>query len=265
MTHDDRDLHALRVLDPAHSPRPEAGRDPGAQAVLTRVLETPQGEPPGGGVSQIGGRRRWAAVGIAAAAVAAALVILPLGGEPQHAFATWSATPQEASTSALDDVSERCSPRSSSSIWDRNAIIAEERGRVTFVVALTELSLQHCLLVDGEFFSASSGNVRLHGADIGADEVQTYLAGSSGSSEDAYSTIMGRVGDDVIGVEIHPSDSAFESDAPAELEAPDSVTATVDSGHYGAWWPGSSDEFELTIHLADGTVLENVPAFEHDR
>lgn len=280
MTHDERDLGSdlrdLRALDPAHDPRPDAGREPAAQALLSRVLEASQDETSGSDVEQIGDRRRrrrWAVGGVAAAAVAATLVILPLSGEPEHAFATWTAVPQEVPTSALEDVTG-CTPAGDgSSMWEQDAIITEQRGRVTFVVALTEFSLRHCLLVDGEFLSSSSSNIRSQPADIAPDEVRTSQASASGSGADSYTAIVGRVGADVIGVEVHPSGPAESGllplpDAPEAPGPPDSlesVTATVDSGHYGAWWPGWSEEFELTIHLADGTTLENMPAFEHDR
>lgn len=267
MTHDERDLGSdlreLRTLDPAHDPRPDAGREPDAQALLSRVLVASQQETSASDVERIGDRRRrrWAVGGIAAAAVAATLVILPLGGEPEHAFATWTAVPQEVPADELEDVTECTRPGDGSSLWERDAIITEQRGQITFVVALTEISLRHCLLVEGEFRSSSSSNMRHQPADIAPDHVRTSMASSSGSGDDSYTAIVGRVGENVVGVEIHPSGSAFESDSPAAPEAPESVTATVESGHYGAWWPGSSDEFELTIHLADGTTVENVPAF----
>ncbi|MFD1504101.1 hypothetical protein FE374_06655 [Georgenia yuyongxinii] len=76
--------------------------------------------------------------------------------------------------------------------------------------------------------------------------------------------ILGRVGTDVVGVDVHPLVSPDDAPAlPAEL--PESVQATVGSGYYDAWWPGAGGQFELTIHLADGSTIERLRAFAHDR
>lgn len=265
----DQDLADLQILDPARDARPGAGHEPAAQALLDRILEEPQGSASSGEVERIGDRRRWrgrALVATAAAAVAAGVVILPPWGTPEPAFASWTPKPEEVPASYLDDVGAQCTLGSGSSdLWEQDAVIAEERGRVTFVVALTPTSLRHCLLVDGDFHSAGRASVRGRSAEVSSTDVQTYLAAGSGRAEDAYTAITGQVGEDVVGVEVHPRGQVTEPGALPAGEPPDSVTATIDNGHYGAWWPGGTEKVELTVHLADGTVLSNVPAFEQDR
>jgi hypothetical protein len=267
-THD-RDLADLQVLDPARDARPGAGHEPAAQALLDRILDEPQGSASRSAVERIGDRRRWrgrALAATAAAAVAAGVVILPPWGTPEPAFASWTPGPEEVPASYLDDVGAQCTPGSGSSdLWEQDAVIAEERGRVTFVVARTPTNLWHCLLVDGDFRSSGHARIRGQSAEMSPTEVQTYLVAGSGRGDDAYTAIIGQVGVDVVGVEVHPRGQVTEPGALPAGEPPESVTATIDNGYYGAWWPGGTEEIELTIHLADGTVLSNVPAFEHDR
>ena len=267
-THD-RDLADLQLLDPARDARPGAGHEPAAQALLDRILDEPQGTASQGEVERIGDRRRWrgrALAVTAAAAVAAGVVILPPWGTHEPAIAGWTPIPEEVPASYLDGVGAQCTRGSGSGdLWERDAVITEERGRVTFVVARTPTSLRHCLLVDGDFHSSGGASVRGRPTEVSPTGVQTYLAAGGGRAEEAYTAITGRVGEDVVGVEVHPRGHVSEPGALPAGEPPESVTATIDNGHYGAWWPGVTEEIELTIHLADGTVLSNIPAFERDR
>ena len=262
----DRDLRDLQVLDPAHDARPGAGHEPGAQALLDRVLHQPQGSTSPGEVDRVSHRRRvrrWALAGTAAAALAAGLVAVPPWGTPeQQAFATWSPVPQDVPADSLDDVGAQCTNRLAQDVLEQEVVIAEERGRVTFVLTRTPYSFRHCLLVDGEPGMSGGGSMRSRPAEVAPTEVQTFLTTGGGRGEDAYTTITGRVGEDVVGVQVHPRGPVAEPGALPGGELPQSVTATIDNGHYGAWWPGINENVELTIHLADGTVLPNVPAFD---
>ncbi len=73
-------------------------------------------------------------------------------------------------------------------------------------------------------------------------------------------------GADVVGVEVHPRGPVEQ---PGELPGgtlPEAVTATVEDGYFAAWWPGISvRDLELTVHLADGTVVADVPVFDDER
>ncbi|MDD9207006.1 hypothetical protein PU560_11085 [Georgenia sp. 10Sc9-8] len=262
----DQDLRDLQVLDPAREARPGAGREPGAQALLDRVLHEPQGSTSPGEVGRVRDRRRvprWALAGTIAAALAAGLVAVPPWGTPeQQAFATWTPVPQDVPADSLDEVGAQCTNRLARDVLEQEVVIAEERGRVTFVVTRTPYSFRHCLLVDGEPGMSGGGSMRNRSAEVAPTDVQTFLATGGGGGEDAYTAITGRAGEDVAGVKVHPRGPVTEPGALPGGELPQSVTATIDNGHYGAWWPGINESFELTIHLADGTVLPRVPAFD---
>lgn len=272
MTEEERnnlDLRQLALLDPARAPRPDAGRGPAAQALLADILETPQSGSSASGPDRVAsrsGRLRWVAVAAAAAAVAVGLVVVSPWSAPEQAFATWTAVPREVAAESVDELGEQCTTRAAREELDQEAVIAEERGRVTFVVTATPYSLGHCLLVDGEMHTSGSAGPRLRGQqpEVAPTEVETYMAAGGGTGEDAYTAIIGRTGQDVVGVEVHPLGPITEPGALAPGELPESVTATVENGYYGAWWPGISEDFELTIHLADGSVIVNVPAFDHN-
>lgn len=262
----DQDLRELRVLDPARRARPGAGREPAAQALLEHILTS---DSSAGSSDPLGGRprwRRWAAAGAAVAAVAVGLVVLPPWGTPEQAFATWTAAPDVVPDSSMDELGAQCTSRSAQETLGQEVVMAEERGRVTFVVTASPSALGHCLLVDGEPHTSSSAGPRLPGQhpDVPPAGVDTYLAAGGGSGDEAYTAVVGRVGADVVAVEVHPSGLVDEAGALPPGDLPGSVDATVDNGYYGAWWPGITEGIELTIHLADGSVLPRVPAFDHE-
>src|SRR5690554_3516080 len=153
----DLDLRDLRLLDPARGARPGSGREPAAQALLDDILTSDTTSQ--GGDERLGTRpgwRRWAVAGAAAAAVAVGLVVLPPWGAPDQAFASWTAAPDEVHGSVVDELGARCTSRSAQEALGQEVVMAEERGRVTFVVTATPSTLGHCLLVDGEPHTSSS-------------------------------------------------------------------------------------------------------------
>lgn len=264
----DRDLRDLQVLDPADVPRPDAGRGPAAQAILDRVLQESQ-DSTARDHDELARRRkglRWGLVGAAAAAAVAALMVWSPWGPPEHAFATWTAEPEAVPADFLDDVGARCSGGSYSAFWEEDAVIAEERGSFTFVVALSTTMLNHCMLVDGEFVQSGASTGARGIDEVAPDEVRPLLVSGGGYEEGPLTVMTGEVGDEVVGVEVHPSGHRSPVGDPpwgvSEQELPDSVTATVDDGYFGAWWPGASEDHELTVHLADGTTISNVLVFD---
>jgi hypothetical protein len=264
---DDRDLQDLRRLDPAHPPRPGSGRSPAAQAMLGRILEEPHRGAAATGAVRTRRAPRWLLVGAAAAAVTAGLIVLPPWGAPDSAFASWTAVPEELPVARLQEQLGElpCDPGTSDgpSVRNGDVVLAEERGDITFLVTATPASMAHCLLVDGHFHSTSWGGV-VGPVELGPDEVDTVLAAGAGQGAAGYTAIMGRVGPDVVGVDVHPL--ASPDDPPGlQGQLPAKVQATVDGGYYGAWWPGGGGQFELTVHLADGSTIERLPAFAHDR
>jgi len=265
----DAELRDLRLLDPAHPPRPSAGRDEPAQALLARILEKPRvSEAPSGRTGAGSRRGRWVLVGAAAAAVAVGEVLMPPWGAPDHAFASWTPVPEEVPATVEDEIAAQCSNELAMDRLDQEVVLAEERGRVTFGLLARPGYLRHCLLADGMPVLSGSGSTGPAGGDaeLAPAEVRTVMATGGGSGAEAYTTVTGRAGQDVVGVEVHPRGPV---EAPGELPGgrlPDTVTATVENGYFAAWWPGISvRDLELTVHLADGTVLADVPAFDDGR
>lgn len=265
----DEELRDLRLLDPAHGPRPAAGRTDTAQALLARILETAQDGDSSGPATGAGPRRgRWVLVGAAAAAVTAGLVLVPPWGAPEHAFATWSPVPDEVAATTEDAIADQCSNELAMDVLDQEVVLTEERGRVTFGLLARPGYLSHCLLVDGARVIAGSGGTDYDGkpAELSPAEARTTMAASGGTGNGAYTTVVGRVGEDVVGIDVHPRGPVEEAGALPDGELPATVTATVENGYYGAWWPGVSvEDLELTIHLADGTVVTDVPVFDDGR
>lgn len=267
-THD-RDLVDLHVLDPARAPRAGAAHERAAQVLLERILDEPQGgvswDGPGR-TDDLRRRRGRFLAGAAAAVVVVGVVVLAPWGTPDPALASWTPEPEEVPASHLDDVGAQCARGDGGSdTWRQDAVIAEERGRVTFVVARTPTELRHCLLVDGDFHSTGGASLRGRSADVPPADVRTALAAGGGRGDSAYTAISGQVGENVVGVEVHPRGQVAEPGALSSGAPPGSVTASIENGYYGAWWPGVAEDIVLTIRLADGTVLSDVPAFEHDR
>ncbi|HLS50111.1 MAG TPA: hypothetical protein VK024_08970, partial [Actinomycetaceae bacterium] len=285
----DDDLRLLRSLDPADPPRPQAGSETEAQALLRRIRETPRhgagdghaladrgsGSPSAGdhtGPSSPRGRgwRRWAVAATAAAAVTAGLIAVNSVGTPQPAFATWTAVPQPVPQASLEDVSAQCSSDYARERFGQEVFIAEERGRVTFIATVSQSNMRHCLVVDGEW-RLSGGGTTQHGMEeLDADGGRAILGSGSiardgdlAAENTSYSVLLGEVGDDVVGVDIHPAADP-EHNRFNHSPLPESVTATVSNNHFGAWWPGATSDWHLTLHLTDGSTVERLPAFEHD-
>lgn len=290
MTHHDADdnLRILRSLDPANPPRPDAAQTPEAQELLGRILRTPvrgSGAPdrhpapsptrplpsadkPLASTGQRRTptpRRRWAVAAAAVAAVVAGGIVVNLLSTPQHAFATWTAVPDPVPAAAAEEIGAQCTSEFARERFGQEVLIAEERGRITFVATVSQYNLRYCLLIDGEFRFSGSGSIRESDtADLAPDDGWAAVGGSSGIAKgDSFSVLLGHVGDNVVGVDIHPLASRERQGVSGEL--PESVTATVSGNNFGAWWPGATEDYEITLHLADGTTVPRQPAFEYER
>ncbi len=273
MTDDlDRDLQGL---DPAPPPRPDAGRGPAAQALLERVLETPRSAAGGSGPPAARHPwHRWVVAGAAAAAVAVGLVAVSPWSAPEQAFATWTVAPQEVPAAVAGELGAECTNETVRDALGQEVVLAEERGRISFVVTATPGGtatpdrLRYCLLVDGSFHTVGGGSVSpaLGGlADVAETEARAVIGGASGIGDDAYSAILGVAGEDVVAVDVHPRGRVLEPGALPAGAPPESVAASIEDGVFAAWFPGITEDLALTVHLADGTVQEDLPAFPDRR
>lgn len=261
----DHDLHELRILDPAHPARRNVGRDPGSQAMLQRILTEPRAPAPVAD-SRSRSSRRWVLLGAAAAAVAVGLVTVPRLGTTDHAFATWTAVPEELAPATHADVAAECSAAAGGfPEGERGVTVAEDRGRVTFLVSADAGGVRHCLLVDGRFHSSGFVSNVLGVGEPAPRDAEALMATGSGGGADAYTAVTGRVGTEVLAVEVVPG--ASDTGAEVGQGVPAAVTATVEDGYFAAWWPGELTDsgLALSLHLTDGSVVEDLPAFTHDR
>ncbi|GAA0314902.1 hypothetical protein [Kineococcus aurantiacus] len=219
-------------------------------------------------------RSRWITVGVAGLAaglvVSVAAVVVPTGFQGA-AFASWSAVPAAMAVADVQAAGQRCKDNhidenrdlrglpSTAAVQRMDTVLAERRGDYTYTLLAGGDWLAECLSGDGSGGGvlAPAGEVDLRtGLSLvpAADGVVVLTAGTQrtsdagGSGGSTYRWVTGRVGGEVTGVEVTPAGEGV-------------VTATVSNGYFAAWWPaGRADTAELTLHLADGTVVGGIPA-----
>ncbi|TXK43321.1 hypothetical protein [Nonomuraea sp. C10] len=232
--------HALRDLDPAVTPADlDTNIDPKARALLARVVATDPMEAPVPTTSspRLLTTRRLTAVGAGVAVGITAALLLPgvFGGG--SAMAAWTATPHTVSGDRAADAQEKCldnardtAKRTTGRELGFRPVVTEGRGPWTLVYVnddssyLAEIT---CLLHDGDLVGS-------HGSTPGpdaqplppvpAESARAALGAVMSTSEESVRTVTGRVGADVVGLEL-------------STEAKGSVTATVTGGYFAAWWP----------------------------
>lgn len=280
---DDRIATALRTLDAA----PPSSRDEGsrarADALLQRILSA-GGSPPGGaGRDPLLPRprtgRRLVPVGLAAGVAAVGIAASQfLGGATAYA-ASWTPTPSRVSQADAAAARQVCTgPANSAATAATKHMrprLAERRGDLVLVAmddGAARLSMLTCLVVlppggDAELIAAGGGG----GERPTVDDISALGTYENHAPGDELAIIDGLVGEDVVAVTVH---------APGGR----AVEATVEGGHYAAWWPGPAmrlsaepfpwgvesgcrddcdgaylvPTFTVDVTLEDGTVLRNV-------
>ena len=214
---------------------------------------------------------RWIAVGATAVASGVAAVVLPgvPGGTPPAAFASWTAVPAALAVSDVQAAGQACrrdhfgqlaemAPMlpTDGQIQQMDTVLAEQRGSYTYTLLSDGRWLAQCLTGDGlgggVLASAGQVDLRTGWSLVPAPDGVVVLTGGTqrtgGGASATYRWLSGRVGERVSGVEVIPTGEGV-------------VTATVSNGYFAAWWPaGRSDTAELTLRLADGTVVTGLPA-----
>jgi hypothetical protein len=248
----DRQLdEVLAGLDPVETHRRlDPASDERAQAMLRRIVGTPAaGQLASSGGDRQGSRRpvarRVVAVGSVAAALAVGSIVAPKFFGASTALA-WSATPQTVTAEQAREAQEACD----ASIRDSQEhaagldlpagqrpvrtqlrpVITELRGSLVLVhetdsrPAPSEIT---CYVEDGHVV-ASGGSVATAAsppaAPVPADSLHGDLGAVYSTPSGSIRGVTGRVGGDVVAVVL---DSVAQGP----------VTATVNDGHFGAWWP----------------------------
>jgi hypothetical protein len=244
---------AVGMLDEGHRQR--------ADALLERIVATPADAVP---VPRSRMRTRLVWVSVIVAAIAIGSVALRAAGDSGVAYASWTPTPSAVAPGDLDTVVRACRQQ----VGDDTIPVALAERRGTFVAVLFHKN-------NPDLSASCVASNRPGSTQV--DDVATGVGGSSGPAwtpaagritqgmiselrgDQPAAFTEGAVGRDVIGVTIHAGTQT--------------ITATVASGRYAAWWPGKAfsdgpaqpsgrggPEPLLTydVHLADGTVEDNV-------
>ena len=198
-------------------------------------------------------RRRLLLVGAAAAALTAVLTVQTL--RPPEAFATWTATPRPATPAELDTWGTQCLATWAVEDHDFSVRLAEVRGDFTYVVLGAPDGYEATCLTGAVTASDGSDVPDLYGVGFLAPLKQTPATDTlvTNGVRDSFNTdghaeaeVTGRAGSDVVAL-------TFDGGGTP-------VHATVQDGHFAAWWPLSDPPAldaglnpNVTITLADGT------------
>jgi len=192
--------------------------------------------------------------GLVAAATAGLLVLPPLLGGGDSAYASWTAVPDGLTAEQRHDAAEDCregyrdtgGPNDySRELDDATVAVAERRGEwITVVLSGADGFSALCTTDASDPFGPTSGVVGSIGTTTGwtppgpREVVPDALGrGSTGSGD--FSMAAGTVGNEVTGVSY---DSTLHG----------TVVATVNAGHFALWMPGD----ELDDAQAAGVALD---------
>jgi hypothetical protein len=237
------------------------------------------------------GRARRVLLGVGAvAASTVGLLVLQNVTAGDTAYATWTAQPSAVTSAEDQEIGEACraylGDMFRSSMWDQNATagvpesdipqasdlanatvtVAEQRGDWRFALLTGPSGFEGtCMLqrlgllsrVFGQDYGTATGMVTLNTAPApAADTVSVTNLASMTSDVGSYVELSGQAGDQVRAISI---------DSP---KGP--VEATVNGGHFAAWWPADAPDpggarvevspetgpWTLTLTLADGTTRQ---------
>ena len=194
--------------------------------------------------------KRWAAVGTAAVAAAVALLVVgTTGGGPTRAFAGWSATPTTPATGQLAAAEATCQQRFPA-YASTPPTLADTRG--PFSLLLYGGTTANIVCVTGWSFGGAIGGGTVYPGAIRPGSVTptvidpTYgTAGGMTAEGHTFSYVTGQAGADVTSVTLTLDDGS-------------QVEATVASGWYAAWWPGSQGAQQATIATTSGTTTQSL-------
>ena len=271
---DDTTRQAFLGLDPAPADL-DAAEMKRADDSLARILTADLDVPPIGGSvpSRPRRMRRVALLGAAAVVAAVAVVGTQLLGGGSPAYASWTATPHQPTTSQAVAATTACRESLLSSYEDTpqsdpggvtraalrqaSAVLAEQRGDWTLVVLGDGGGLDASCVTQNDDGAPSDNSFAASGyrdpLNLGPRDIFVSSGGSGGSTNNLMSVLIGFVGTDVTGVTVHTTEDG-------------EVAATVANGHVAGWWPGPSGvsvsdpqlgtAVDATVTYSDGTTEE---------
>jgi hypothetical protein len=258
---------ALRDLDPAERTVLTDAERERADATFARILATPSHDQAPEESDRP--RRRWRRLLVPAVLVGAAVPALLLNGG--SAFASWTPEPGPLTGAAAAKAATACRAALAMPVPEEPFVIAERRGKWTYVLIDGPEVKASCLMSDeliGQKAPADHEAGFMGNYSTDPDKAPTVARDSivetdsmEGSvpapghwpfnTHGGYVTwVQGYVGSDVTGVTLHPP------------VGPD-VQASVRSGRFTAWWPrgvfkgdrpGAGGAWTYTATLADGST-----------
>lgn len=269
---------ALRTLDPADavlSPEASARGD----ALLSSIVDP---EPADGNVVPLRHRTRtrWLRIGVAAATLAVAGMMIPGFIAPKPAYASWTPVPADVAPDVKAKAVETCKAELARSaepmqgiapdqqpvvLGEPRVAIAEQRGDYVLIALTTENGAElSCLFAasDPGTLISAGGALPTALSDTTPPPADGILCGGAGYQsvgDDAFANVIGRAGADVKAVTIHSGDKTIQ--------------ASVQDGNFAAWWPlargvdpGAAhlDDLVFDVTLTDGRVITDAySGFNH--
>ncbi len=271
-TPDDSTTRLLRDLDAADRELSQAQRSRAA-VTLEQILATdPESPPAEPRRTPLRRPRVLLLAGGVVAAATAAVVVVPIITGGTEAFASWSATPVQLQGAERTAAFRACVVLQSSDegelALDPDArgsiLVAEARGGWDYVVFTATGSsgreLQgSCLVPDrlaadprpgqGGFFGGLGDAEEVAGPPPAPDAVREDTYGAGSVDDETFVYAEGRAGVDVTSIEVTTPGGRH-------------VEASVENGHWAAWWPAGDDPLRSAelrgaptyeVSLRDGT------------
>jgi hypothetical protein len=253
----------LRTLDAAVTPEDlDVASDTQAQALLRRITATAPTDIASLPVRRTARRPRRRLVAAAAVGVGAVIAAPSMLGGGSAAYA-WVPVATPVTGAAAEAAEQDCF----GGFWSflpgqqgpaLRVYVAEQRGSWTLVYASNRsgTSERVCLLHHDKPFGTIGADGDAHtAAEVPADAAHGSIGGVMSGKNSSMRSSTGIVGDDVERLVLH-------------TRAQGPVTATINDGHYAAWWPDSptteaaenadtAPEFtHVTLTLKDGSTRD---------
>jgi hypothetical protein len=201
------------------------------------------------------GRRRpvkWVVLAGATGVAAAFSTFVLVGGNPQPAFAGWSASPTAPAIGQLTSADTDCQasltqlPPSVNKGADATALVPElsdVRGPYTLTV-LGDGSRNEVLCISAQG-NTSVRWIALSGVPVGPGAVIVDRTSVGARDGERYTMVVGRTGEGVTGVTLSLGNGT-------------DVTATSGNGVFVAWWPGSQSVTSAAVATVTGVSTQTL-------
>lgn len=204
------------------------------------------------------GRRRVAfAAALAVVAATGAAVAVSTGEKMAgtSALARWQAVPfpapdaaaQKAAAACISEVEPHGGGRPQLGLKLSDSLLSEQRGGTVFTVLANGTSFADCLILDGRdggaaAWSTPHGYPRPSATGISLGENSSNETTDSDNKRVDTVMLAGFAGSAVTGITVLRADGVV-------------VTASMNDGLWGAWWPGTSKAVSFTVHTRDGSTV----------